>query len=156
MRHSLIIAEQRHKPMTIGSLAHYSVRTDRLEHCKTFYCEALGLRAGYRPDFPFPGIWLYQGENESTYGVVHLIGSGGESDTARDAYLGRTDPSHGTGTLDHIAFIASNWKETRARLENLRMPFRERRVPNLGLHQVFLTDPNGIVIELNYPADEAA
>ena len=31
---------------------------------------------------------------------------------------------------------------------------RERTVPDLGLHQVFLDDPNGVVIELNYPAAE--
>jgi hypothetical protein len=31
---------------------------------------------------------------------------------------------------------------------------RERTVPNIGLHQLFLDDPNGVVIELNYPAAE--
>lgn len=141
--------------MAIEQLAHYSIRTDQLERCTTFYCEVLGLRAGYRPDFPFPGIWLYQGEDESTYGVVHLIGRGGENDAALAAYLGEASPSHGTGALDHIAFLASDWQEARARFQNLCLPFHERRVPDLGLHQVFLTDPNGIVIELNYPADES-
>ena len=28
--------------------------------------------------------------------------------------------------------------------------FRERGVPGLALHQIFLTDPNGITIELNF------
>jgi hypothetical protein len=32
----------------------------------------------------------------------------------------------------------------------------ERTVPSLGLRQVFLTDPSGVTIELNYPAAEAA
>jgi excinuclease UvrABC ATPase subunit len=26
--------------------------------------------------------------------------------------------------------------------------------PSIGLHQLFLDDPNGIVVELNYPATE--
>ena len=30
------------------------------------------------------------------------------------------------------------------------LEFRERTVPNLSLHQIFLTDPNGIVVELNF------
>ena len=41
-----------------------------------------------------------------------------------------------------------------AHLKNLDVPFRERTVPSLNLHQVFVDDPNGIVIELNYPANE--
>jgi hypothetical protein len=34
------------------------------------------------------------------------------------------------------------------------VPYRERTVPGLGLHQLFIEDPSGITIELNYPADE--
>ncbi|HEY8707426.1 MAG TPA: glyoxalase, partial [Burkholderiaceae bacterium] len=33
---------------------------------------------------------------------------------------------------------------------------RERTVPSVGLHQLFLTDPCGVVIELNYAASEQA
>jgi len=41
-----------------------------------------------------------------------------------------------------------------AHLKKASVPFRERTVPDLNLHQVFLDDPSGVVIELNYPADE--
>ena len=34
--------------------------------------------------------------------------------------------------------------------------FFERTVPTLGLHQVFIKDPNGVTIELNFPASEAS
>jgi hypothetical protein len=43
-----------------------------------------------------------------------------------------------------------------AHLQGLGIAPRERTVPSLGLHQLFLDDPNGIVIELNYPAAEKA
>jgi hypothetical protein len=40
------------------------------------------------------------------------------------------------------------------RLQDSNLPYRERTVPGLGLHQLFIEDPSGITIELNYPADE--
>jgi len=40
------------------------------------------------------------------------------------------------------------------RLQDSNLPYRERTVPGLGLHQLFVEDPSGITIELNYPADE--
>jgi len=32
--------------------------------------------------------------------------------------------------------------------------WRDRTVPSLGLHQVFIEDPSGVTIELNFPASE--
>lgn len=32
----------------------------------------------------------------------------------------------------------------------------DRSVPDLGLHQVFLLDPSGVTLELNYPAVEGS
>lgn len=42
----------------------------------------------------------------------------------------------------------------RAHLQRLNMPYQERSVPDLGLHQVFLRDPMGVTLELNYPSHE--
>jgi hypothetical protein len=39
-------------------------------------------------------------------------------------------------------------------LAALGIASRERAVPGLGLHQLFLEDPDGLVVELNYPAVE--
>ena len=41
-------------------------------------------------------------------------------------------------------------------LEKHGVPARHRKVPDVNLHQVFVHDPNGVLIELNYPADEGA
>jgi len=41
------------------------------------------------------------------------------------------------------------------RCHNGNVSFFERTVPTLGLHQVFIKDPNGVTIELNFPASEA-
>jgi catechol 2,3-dioxygenase-like lactoylglutathione lyase family enzyme len=134
---------------SLGRLAHYAVRAPDLAASRRFYVELLGLREGYRPPFAFPGAWLYLGDGEAEFGVVHLIGEG----EGRDAYLGARSATGG-GAIDHIAFLASGWREMRARCERLGARYEERRVPDLGLRQVFLTDPTGVVIELNYPAQE--
>jgi hypothetical protein len=44
------------------------------------------------------------------------------------------------------------WNTLRA--ENIG--WRDRTVPSLGLHQVFIEDPSGVTIELNFPAAEVA
>ena len=53
-----------------------------------------------------------------------------------------------------LHFGASGLTDMIERLEKLDVPVRHRKVPDLGLHQVFLHDPNGVMIELNYAAEE--
>jgi catechol 2,3-dioxygenase-like lactoylglutathione lyase family enzyme len=89
--------------------------------------------------------------------VVHIGPSARGANEIQKKYLGRTsqDAGAGTGALDHIAFRASG---LRAMLEHLRregVPFSQRRANGQALFQLFLYDPNGIKIELNYAADEA-
>jgi catechol 2,3-dioxygenase-like lactoylglutathione lyase family enzyme len=144
--------------MGLSRLGHYSIRTADLDASRRFYTEVLGLRVGFRPPFPFPGVWLYLGDDEADFGVVHLIGVEPDGPEGLAQYLGHrsTDPLAGTGALDHIAFLAAGWPDLRARLAARGQDVVERTVPDLGLRQVFLTDPSGVTIELNYPADEAA
>lgn len=143
--------------MAIGKLAHYSVRTTDLEASRTFYTRVLGFKVGFRPSFKFPGLWLYCGGDEADYGVVHLIGIDRNDTSGLIEYLGDKDESalHGSAAIDHIAFLATNLSGMRERLQNEGCEYRERSVPELGLHQVFLEDPSGVTIELNFPAAEA-
>jgi len=144
--------------MAIDKLAHYSIRTTDLEASRVFYTEILGFRVGYRPPFDFPGIWLYMGEDEREYGTVHIIGIDPNNPEGLIKYLGdkSLDSLKGTGSVDHIAFNATGLAEMRQKLTARGMAIRERTVPSLNLHQVFLEDPSGVTIELNYPAAEAA
>jgi catechol 2,3-dioxygenase-like lactoylglutathione lyase family enzyme len=144
--------------MPIEKLAHYSIRTTDLEASRVFYTEVLGFRVGYRPPFDFPGIWLYLGDDEREYGTVHIIGIDPNDPEGLIAYLGdkSLDSLTGTGSVDHIAFNATGLAGMRKTVAAKKLECRERTVPSLGLHQVFLTDPSGVTIELNYPAAEAA
>lgn len=145
--------------MPIGKLDHYSIRTLDIEASRRFYTEVMGFEVGFRPQFNFPGLWLYNGaRHPESNGVVHIVGVDMSNPEGLKEYLGDRDLStlSGTGTVDHMAFAATGLAEMRRRLQRLNIAHRERTVPSLGLHQVFFEDPSQVTIELNYPAAEAA
>ena len=136
------------------TLNHFSIRATDLEACRRFYCDLLGLELGPRPSFDFPGLWLYAGDTAVlANAVVHIVGI-----DPNDPENLERDPGSvpGSGALDHVAFAATGLAAMRERLRLTGVACRERTVPGFGLHQVFVDDPNGVVIELNYPAAEAA
>lgn len=140
------------------TLNHFSIRTTDLDASSRFYSEVLGLAEGPRPNFPFPGRWMYSGSHDNVANaVVHLIGMDKNDPDGLKAYLGDRDVSSltGSGAVDHIAFFAEGLTAMMAHIERLGVVARHRTVPSIGLHQMFLDDPSGVVIELNYPAAEA-
>lgn len=118
--------------MPINKLGHFSVRTTALKASRRFYCDVLGLREGYRPPFNFPGVWLYRGDDESDYGVVHLIGIDRSDTTGPNDYLGDKDENslHGSATVDHLAFSRDRSARHAAALSHPR-----RRVPRANSPQ---------------------
>lgn len=143
--------------MAISKLAHFSVRTTDLDASRRFYCNVLGFHEGYRPAFDFPGAWLYRGGDEADFGTVHLIGIDPGDPAGLVAYLGDKEEQslRGSAAVDHLAFLATDLPDTHRRLREAALEFRERTVPSLGLHQLFVEDPSGITIELNFAAAEA-
>lgn len=140
--------------MPINRLDHYSIRTADIEKTRRFYVEVVGLIDGPRPPFNFPGAWLYSGEQP----VVHVIGIDPKDKSGLVEYMGdRYDETlSGTGTIDHVAFAADDLAEMLSRLKKHGVVYRERTVPDLNLHQVFLDDPNGVLIEINYMGAKTA
>ena len=139
------------------TLNHFSIRTTDLEASRRFYSEVLGLTVGPRPDFPFPGLWMYRGEHgDLANAAVHIIGIDPSDPEGLKQYLGERDEVglKGSGAVDHIAFFADGLAEMLTKLGNLSIDYQERTVPSIGLHQLFLNDPCGVVIELNYAAAE--
>ena len=139
--------------MSLSSLDHCSIRTVKLEETRSFFVEILGMEDGDRPDFPFPGAWLYVDDTA----VLHLVGVDPEDPVGLQEYLGGNidaDSLSGSGSFDHIAFRAKDPDLLVRRLKNRGYPFRERKVPSMDLYQIFVEDPNGITIELNYWAED--
>jgi catechol 2,3-dioxygenase-like lactoylglutathione lyase family enzyme len=141
--------------MAINLLDHCSIRTVKLEETRDFYVDVLGMTDGDRPDFDFPGNWLYVDGKA----VVHLVGVDPDDPSGLEAYLGGSiDPSdlQGSGAFDHIAFRGQDAGAMLDRLKAQDVDYRERQVPGMDLFQIFVTDPNGITVELNYFGEKRA
>lgn len=55
---------------------------------------------------------------------------------------------YGSGALDHVSLRCEGLESVQIRLQSLGIAFRERVIPQIGEHQLFLEDPNGITIEM--------
>jgi catechol 2,3-dioxygenase-like lactoylglutathione lyase family enzyme len=134
--------------MGLDVLQHYTIEPADLEATKDFYVGVLGLEVGDRPPLGFPGYWLYSGG----VATVHLLGprQPREGIVVRPAGV-RMD---NTGRLDHIAFAATGLPAVRERIRKSNVTFREQVLPRLGATQIFLHDPDGVGVEINFPPEE--
>ncbi len=133
--------------MPLLALNHYFVRARDLERSRRFYCDVLGFAPMPRPKLPFPGHWLgVNGQVQVHMGPDDIAGReqlypGTHAGSARD----------NAGVVDHIAFVASDPHEIARRIRGAGLPLRQRHLAEIGLFQLFLTDPDGLTIELNFP-----
>ena len=127
--------------MPVVSFNHYNLRASRdmLEQLRDFYVNVLGLQVGERPPFASFGYWLYLGEQA----ILHL--SSARADEIRS--------SHVLNTFDHVALTCTGLAEMKAHLHTHGVRYRVSEVPLLGQTQLFLHDPAGNGIELNFASD---
>jgi catechol 2,3-dioxygenase-like lactoylglutathione lyase family enzyme len=132
--------------MPITSLNHYLIVSKNLERSKKFYERVLGLELAERPDFGFPGYWLKTGGEI----CVHLASQA--PNKIRDRYLLKRHPkgTHGSGSVDHIAFLARDPEAVRDRIRRSKVEMQVRSFPDAKLFQIFLKDPDDVTIELNF------
>ena len=122
--------------VSVGVLDHFNIRTRNLAETVRFYEDVLGLEKGARPNFAFPGAWMYS-EGKP---VVHLV------DISPTAEPQKPD----SGVVHHVAFASRGFAGMKQRLKSKGLPFDVREVPGVAVWQIFVTDPNGVLIELNY------
>ncbi len=118
--------------MTVHGVDHINITTGNLERCRDFYCDVLGFEEGWRPSFDSPGAWLYAGGRA----LVHVS----VTDTPRD----------GLSAVDHIAFAVTGFEAMMARLGEHGILFETRDVPKTPTKQIFIEDPDGVSVELNF------
>jgi catechol 2,3-dioxygenase-like lactoylglutathione lyase family enzyme len=111
---------------------HATIRTADLEGTRQFFETVLGLTVGPRPDFGFPGYWLYAEDQP----LIHLIpGRGGPVDRSGEA-------------LDHVGFRLENRDAWAAKLSALGIRWSPMELPELGERRLFIRTPGGILLEL--------
>ena len=123
--------------MPATAMNHFTILCDDVEGTIAFYGDLLGLTAGARPPFPFPGAWLYADGKP----ILHLIG-------------GRPRTELRPGVIDHIAFSATGLAATLAKLDARGIVHDCRRLVGAGTWQLFFRDPNGARVELDFDPDE--
>ena len=138
--------------MSLKTFEHVLILADDIDKTKDFYVDILGLNIGYRPDFPFKGYWLYLDENPKA-ACIHLAMR--KQDTGQDYYIGKKDDvKSGSGAIDHVAFNADDIESMKAKLEKISIEYTHRKVPGFPLEQLFIMDPDGVKVELNYATSE--
>jgi catechol 2,3-dioxygenase-like lactoylglutathione lyase family enzyme len=119
----------------IRLIDHVNIATDKLQETRDFFVEVLGLEEGARPDFGFEGYWLYAGGRP----IVHLQKARGPVVPSRES------------VLNHAAFEVGDLDELAARLDAHGVAYRMIELPGAPVRQIFLEDPNGVMVELNSP-----
>jgi hypothetical protein len=95
-----------------------------------------GFVNGPRPEFDFPGAWLYS----SGQPVLHL------NDISQTAQQQPPD----TGVIDHVAFGSRGFEAMKKHLTGKGIRYRVNQVPKSTRWQIFFHDPNNVEIELNF------
>ena len=128
--------------MKVTGLDHRGIRTADLEASRHFYEDLLGLEQGHRPGaLVTKGYWLYAGDVP----IIHLIedsdGSTGSAGTRREELVD-------AGGQMHIALTVENGRTVVERLIKANVRYWDRLFRDPVMYQVFIEDPNGLLIEL--------
>ena len=117
----------------------------KLAATEKFYADFLGMTYAPRPDLGFPGAWLNIKDT-----MFHLVEK--EDDVALDPWYKRTESA---SSVDHIAVKAHGFDAMKQQAIDGGIDWRQMSLPGAGLWQLFFLDPNGVIVELNFPiADE--
>ena len=124
--------------MKINILSHVNVRTAQLEAMIAWYGDILDMHPGPRPDFKFPGAWLYAAGNP----YIHFVGV-------------KAEPKSLEPKIEHFAFEAEGMAGFLAKLTERGISHSVDPVPGFPLVQVNLRDPDGNHIHVDFSTDEA-
>lgn len=126
-------------------LDHINIRTTRVAESIAFYGDALGLAIKPPPggQDTSTGAYAY---DESGLPIIHLVGADRQADSV--------EPQRGVaqfGMIDHFALRCEDAEAYVERLTRHGHAFSRRDVPMIGMHLIFVRDPNGVLVELGFP-----
>lgn len=130
--------------MNVRGLNHVNIVTADLESTTAFYEKVLGLRAQENPVSMagFKGCWLCDEEGNA---VIHLQAFNPD----------RHAPPEGTttGAIDHVALTCYGFASMVNHCQDLGVKAQVNDRKYGDLRQIFVTDPNNVKLELNFPGD---
>ena len=102
---------------------------------------------------PFQGGSLFNLIENKIAACIHLAMR--KQDTGQDYYIGKKDDvKSGSGAIDHVAFNADDIEGMKSKLDKISMEYTHRKVPGFPLEQLFIDDPDGVKVELNYATSD--
>ena len=129
--------------MRVEALDHVNIITADVAGTARFYAELFDLepRDGPPPLTHDNARWMYDGNGRA---IVHINSLDCPRTYDREVHTGPT------GALHHVALRCAGYDELRARLTRRGIGHQLNDVTAVGLRQVFLLDPNQVLLELNF------
>ena len=130
--------------MPARALDHVNIITHDMEGTAAFYERLLGLRIG---DGPPPNtrddmIWMFDASDRP---IVHINKVGLSNTLDR-----HSKPEATSGAIHHVAFDCDGYDDVLGIIKADGLAYRENLVEAIGLRQLFIVDPNGVLLELNF------
>jgi len=123
----------------VQSIDHINLRTPQLEETLSFYEQLLGLRRGRAAGMDQArNAWLYDDADKP---IIH-VNMPEESEAV-------PEPIH-SGRLHHVALDCAGFDGTVDRIAELGLESSHNYIDEIGLRQIFVFDPNGVRLELNF------
>jgi len=143
--------------MLVKALDHYNILTPRLAQTLSFYTDVLEMKSGPTPSGGNQSAWLYDSGDRP---IVHVQSVDPAAPERKFAdvknrlgdLVGDLSVSHlnGSGSIEHIALECFEYERTLERMQSKGLTVRINEVTRTGLKQIFIKDPNGIILELNF------
>ena len=129
--------------MPVEALDHVNIITADLDRAEAFYCGLLDLesRPGPPPLTWATGRWLH---DMSGRAVLHL------NALAAHRHFDRPMDPGPTGALHHVALRCTGYATTLERIAAGELDHRTNQIEAIGLRQIFVHDPEGVLLELNF------
>lgn len=129
--------------MRVSGISHVAIFTPWLQSTKKFYQTLLGMHEVPRPDFGFSGAWLAPDGSEQA--IIHLYGEMFPAD-----WCAPSETLWKTGHVAHVSLDMEGIVPLIARCEGERVPWTYHAIAGTPLGQVFLFDPNGVLLECTF------
>ncbi len=134
--------------MQVEAIDHVNIRTPDVPGTSRFFAEVLELDARDTPGIPdrTKACWLHDASGRA---VIHL-------GSAEIGYPWEEKPevaAPGSGRIHHVALRCVGYDSMCKRLADQGRSYHLNEVTSIGLRQLFIEEPNGITLELNFFGD---